>query len=307
MPWRVQVADKIAQVGLDRLRGKAEVIEESSLAGIDQVDALIVRGATQVQRDDIERGQPRLTVIGRAGVGVDNIDLKAAAEHDLIVVNAPLAATNAVAEHALGLMFALARHTARADAAMKQGEWPKKALLGTELAGHTLGVLGMGRIGSALADKAGALGMTVLGYDPPLADDEIRRRGADPTQMNDLLERADYVSVHVPLTPDTRGLIGADEFNRMQTGVRLVCAARGGVVDESALLDALESGKVAGAGLDVFEEEPPGATPLVQNPNVIATPHLGAQTTEAQSRASQDIAEEVLAALAGNELRWRVT
>lgn len=306
MPWRIQIADKIADIGLDRLRAKAEVVEDDSLAGINQIDALIVRGATHVGRADIERGRPRLSVIGRAGVGVDNIDLDAAADHDVIVVNAPLAATNAVAEHALGLMFALARRTPRADAAMKHGQWPKKALMGTELEGHTLGVLGMGRIGSALAAKATALGMTVLGYDPPLADDEIRRRGAKPTGFIELLEHADYISVHVPLTDDTRGLIGADEFDHMRASSRLVCAARGGVVDEAALLAALNDGKIAAAGLDVFADEPPGATPLVQHPNVIATPHLGAQTEEAQSRASQDIAEEVLAALAGDDLRWRV-
>jgi D-3-phosphoglycerate dehydrogenase len=306
MPWRVQVADPIAETGLDRLRQRAEVIEQDSLADLDQIDALIVRGATQIGRPDIELGRPRLTVIGRAGVGVDNIDLEAAAEHGLIVVNAPMAATNAVAEHVLGLMLALSRNIPRADAAMKRGEWPKKALKGVELSGRTLGVLGMGRIGSALAEKANALGMHVLGCDPPLTDKQIRQRGARPTALPDLLERADYISVHVPLLESTRGLVGPDEFARMQPGARLICAARGGVVDEDAMLAALKAGQLAGAGLDVFEDEPPGASPLVKHPNVIATPHLGAQTIEAQSRASQDIADEVLAALAGDVLRWQI-
>lgn len=306
MSWRVQIADPIAQVGLDRLRQHAQVIEQDSLADIDQIDALIVRGATHVSRQDIERGRPRLTVIGRAGVGVDNIDLEAAADHGLIVVNAPMAATNAVAEHALGLMFALSRHTSRADARMKEGDWPKKALMGVELSGHSLGVLGMGRIGTALAEKATALGMNVIGCDPPLTDEEIMRRGAKPVTLPELLAQSDYLSIHVPLTEDTRGLIGTDEFSSMQAGTRLICTARGGVVDEGAMLEALKSGKLAAAGLDVFEHEPPGRTELVLHPNVIATPHLGAQTVEAQSRASLDIAEEVLAALAGDDLRWRV-
>ncbi|MGA9531626.1 MAG: hydroxyacid dehydrogenase [Anaerolineales bacterium] len=306
MTWRVQIADRIAEVGVERLRERAEVVQESSLTDIGQMDALIVRGSTQVGRQEFERGRPRLKVIGRAGVGVDNIDLDAAAEHQVIVVNAPLAATNAVAEHALGLMFALSRHMSRADARMKQGEWPKKALLGMELSDHSLGVLGMGRIGSALAVKATALGMNVLGCDPPLADEEITRRGAKPTTMSELLGRSEFLSIHVPLTEDTRGLIGRDEFSRMRPGARLVCTSRGGVVNEDAMLEALESGQLAAAGLDVFESEPPGRTELVLHPNVIATPHLGAQTVEAQTRASKDIADEVLAALAGDELRWRV-
>jgi D-3-phosphoglycerate dehydrogenase len=306
MPWRVQVADSIDQAGVDRLRQEAEVIQDGSLAHLDKMDALIVRGATRVGQSDIVSGRPRLAVIGRAGVGVDNIDLEAAAEHDLIVVNAPLAATNAVAEHALGLMFALARHTPRADAAMKQGEWPKKALKGSELSEGTLGIIGMGRIGSQLAAKASALGMDVLGCDPPLSDEEIAGRGANPATLAELLATADYISVHVPFMEATRGLIGPEELAKIKPGARLICAARGGVADEEAVYAALESGRLAGAALDVFEHEPPGATPLVRHPRVIATPHLGAQTAEAQVRASVDIADEVLAALAGRQLRWQV-
>lgn len=305
-PLRIQVADPIDPAGLKILEEEAEVVQEDSLEALDQYDALIVRGATKVAEGDIRRAQPRLKVIGRAGVGVDNIDLMAAKAHQVTVVNAPLAASNAVAELALGLMFSLARHTTPADAAMKRGEWIKKELGGTELAGKTLGILGVGRIGAALAAKARALGMEIIGHDPPLSEQEIKARGARPVPLPELLAQSDYVSLHVPLTENTAGLIGSDELKQLKRGARIVCAARGGVLDEEALLTALEDGWIAGAALDVFEEEPPGATPLVRHPNVIATPHLGAQTKEAQVRASLNIAEEVLAALAGEELRWQV-
>ncbi len=306
MSWRILITDKLDPAGVDRLRRDAEVVQQDSLSQLDQFDALIVRGATKVRAADIENARPGLKVIGRSGVGVDNIDLQAARAHHVTVVNAPLAATNAVVELALGLMFALARHLPRADTSMKAGEWAKKSLRGQELDGKTLGVIGMGRIGATLGQRAAALGMSVLGHDPPLDDEEIRRRGARPVSLDDLLEQSDYISVHVPLLESTRGLLGREEFGRAKFGARIVCTARGGVVDEEALLEALESGQVAGAALDVFSEEPPGRSELVGHPNLIATPHIGAQTAEAQERAALDIAEEVLAALEGRSLRWRV-
>jgi D-3-phosphoglycerate dehydrogenase len=306
MTWRVLIADSLDQKGQDRLAEEAEVIKDPGLADLGEVDALIVRSATKVTRQVLERGLPRLRVVGRAGVGVDNIDLAAAGELAVTVVNAPLAATDAVAELTLGLMLAMARNIPQANSSMHDGRWEKKAYRGSELAGKTLGVFGMGRIGAAVAERAAALHMRVIGYDPLIPADEIERRSAQPVSQDELLRTADYISLHVPLTGDTRGMIGTAALAQMKQGVRLICAARGGVVDEQALLEALESRHVADAALDVFAQEPPGDSPLIQHPNLIATPHLGAQTAEAQVRAAIDIAEEVLAALNGNPLRWRV-
>lgn len=306
MSWRILITDNLDPAGVDRLRQGAEVVEGDGLSQLDRCDALIVRGATRVRAADIENARPTLKVIGRAGVGVDNIDLQAAEANQVTVVNAPLAATNAVAELALGLMFALARNLPRADASMKAGQWTKESLKGQELDGKTLGVIGMGRIGATLGQRAAALGMTVLGHDPPLDDDEIRRRGARPVSLDELLDQSDFISVHVPLLESTRGLLGRAELGRAKVGARIICTARGGVVDEEALLEALDAGQIAGAALDVFSDEPPGKTALVSHPNLIATPHIGAQTYEAQQRAALDVAEEVLAALEGRSLRWRV-
>jgi D-3-phosphoglycerate dehydrogenase len=203
-------------------------------------------------------------------------------------------------------MLSLARTIPRADNALKNGQWLKKDLVGTEVSGKTLGVIGMGNIGAAVARRAAALGMSILGYDPLLPGDEISRRGAQPTPLEALYAQADFITLHIPLTAETRGLIGRAAIEQMKPGVRIICTARGGVIDEAALLDGLTSGRVAGAALDVFAQEPPGATALVTHPNVIATPHVGAQTTEAQARAAADIASEVLAALAGQALRWKV-
>jgi D-3-phosphoglycerate dehydrogenase len=272
---------------------------------IADYDALIVRGRTKVTASLLDAAT-RLKVVGRAGVGVDNIDLAAAKAHGVTVVNAPVSTTLAVAELTFGLLLALARELPRADAGMKQGAWLKKELEGVELSGKTLGILGMGRIGAEVARRARAFGMEVLGYDPLLTPEEIRGRVADPVDRDELLARADFISLHLPLTPETRNLLDADQFAKMKDGARIVCAARGGIIDESALLAALESGKIAGAALDVFASEPPGATDLVKHPRVIATPHIGAQTVEAQSRAAEDIAREILHALRGEKLRWKV-
>jgi D-3-phosphoglycerate dehydrogenase len=298
LPWRILVADKLGEEGLAIMRAQAEVVERSGLDGLADFDALVVRGRTRVTAEAIQSARPRLGVIGRAGVGVDNIDLQAARRCDVIVVNAPLAATTAVAEHSLALMLSLARRIPQADGSLRQGEWRKKDFEGIELDGKTLGIIGVGRIGQALASRASALGMRLIGFDPLLPPEEIRRRGVTPVAFEELLRSSDFISLHVPLTEDTR--------NMMRPGSRLICAARGGVVDENALLSALDSGRLAGAALDVFEHEPPGATPLIQHRSLISTPHIGAQTVEAQTRAACDIAEEVLSALGGSPLRWRV-
>ncbi|MBV6465001.1 MAG: Hydroxypyruvate reductase [Anaerolineales bacterium] len=272
---------------------------------IADYDALIVRGRTKATASLLEAAT-RLKVIGRAGVGVDNIDLAAAKSRGVTVVNAPVSTTLAVAELTFSLLLALAREIPRADASMKQGQWLKKELEGAELYGKTLGILGMGHIGSEVARRARAFGMNVLGYDPLLTPDEIRGRVAEPVDRDELLARSDFVSLHLPLLPETRGMFNAEQFARMKDGARIVCAARGGIIDEAALLAAIEAGKIAGAALDVFASEPPGATDLVKHPRVIATPHVGAQTAEAQSRAAEDIAHEILAALRGEKLRWKV-
>jgi D-3-phosphoglycerate dehydrogenase len=248
----------------------------------------------------------QLKVIGRAGVGVDNIDLEAARSHEVTVVNAPESTTLAVAELTIGLMLAMAREIPRADAGMKQGAWLKQEISGLELHGKTLGILGVGRIGAEVAKRASAFGMTVLGYDSRYSNPEIKVRVAEPVGLEDLYARSDFVSLHLPLTDETRSMVNVQAFGQMKLGVRIVSVARGGILDESALLNALESGQVAGAALDVFASEPPGASELVRHPNVIATPHIGAQTAEAQSRAAEDIANEVLAALKGEPLRWKV-
>jgi D-3-phosphoglycerate dehydrogenase len=247
-----------------------------------------------------------LKVVGRAGVGVDNIDLAAANKHSVQVVNAPTATSMAVAELTLAFLFSLARRIPEADADMKTGQWTKKELKGVELNGKVLGVVGMGHIGSLVAQKAAGLGMKVIGYDPFLAGEVIEQRGAEPVRLADLYARSDFITLHLPLSPETRGMIDGQTLGQMKRGVYLICAARGGILDETALLGALESGQVAGAALDVYAKEPPGLTALVAHPCVIATPHIGAQTEEAQERAAVDIANEVLAALENEPLRWKV-
>ncbi|MRR31039.1 hydroxyacid dehydrogenase, partial [bacterium] len=241
-----------------------------------------------------------------AGVGVDNIDLAAARAHAVTVVNSPMATTTAVAELTMALMLSAVREIARADSSLKAGKWLKKEFEGFELSGKTLGVIGFGRIGAAVAKRAAAFDMTILGYDPMVPADEITKRGGTPVSMDELLAQSDMITMHLPLTEETKSLINADAFAKMKRGVYLICAARGGVIDETALLEALNSGKVAGAALDVFVTEPPGLTDLVAHPKLVCTPHVGAQTAEAQHRAAHDIAEEIVAALNGSPLRWKV-
>jgi len=311
MTWKVLLTDGLEENGKEILRAKAEVTDQPGITADDLLkvagdyDAIIVRGRTKVIPAVFDAGK-KLKVVGRAGVGVDNIDLSAAKSHNVIVVNSPLATTLAVAELTIGLMFAVSREIPRADAGMKNTKWLKKELEGVELNGKTLGVIGFGRIGAATAQRAAAMGMKIIAFDPQLGDDEIRARGGDPVSFDKLLASADFITIHTPLTNETRGIINAAAIARMKDGVRIICAARGGVVDEAALLEALNSGKVAAAGLDVFATEPPGESALASHPHVVATPHIGAQTVEAQARAAADIASEVLAALNGESLRWRV-
>lgn len=311
MTWKVLLTDGLEENGKEILREKAQVTDQPGITAEEllkvagEYDAIIVRGRTKVIPAVFDAA-PNLKVVGRAGVGVDNIDLAAAKSHNVTVVNSPIATTLAVAELAIGLMFAVAREIPRADAGMKNTKWLKKELEGIELNGKTLGVIGFGRIGAATAQRAAAMGMKIVAFDPQLSAAEITARGGEPVMLDELFAQSDFITLHTPLTNDTRGIINANAFTKMKDGVRLICAARGGVVDEAALLDALNSGKVAAAGLDVFATEPPGESALASHPRVVATPHIGAQTVEAQIRAAGDIATEVLAALNGETLRWRV-
>jgi D-3-phosphoglycerate dehydrogenase / 2-oxoglutarate reductase len=298
---KVLVREPIAEAGIALLREKfdVDVSSDGDLAQqIGDYDAIIVRSGTQLTAEIIERGE-RLKVIGRAGVGVDNVDLEAASRRGIIVANAPQSTVVSAAEHALGLLFALSRSIPQAHAALKEGRWERSRFAGLELAGKTLGLAGFGRIGQQVARRAKALEMRVVAYDPYVAPERFRELGVDHAAMlADLLAESDFLSLHLTLTPETRGLIGREELRAAKDGIRIVNAARGELVDEEALVESLESGKVAGAALDVFSEEP-YAGPLLGLDNVVVTPHLGASTHEAQDRAGVIVAEQVAAALEG--------
>lgn len=309
--YNILITDGLDERGQSILRSSANVDDRSGISAEDLLrvipdyDALVIRGRTKVTAPVMDAAN-RLKVIGRAGVGVDNIDLSAAKSHNITVVNAPMSTTLAVAELSFGLLLAIAREIPRADAAMKQGQWLKKELEGVELNGKTLGLIGIGRIGMDVGKRAAAFGMNVIAYDPLISEEEIESRGAEAVSLQELFAWSDFISLHLPLNVETRDFIGPVAFSQMKDGVRIVSAARGGIIDETALLDALNRGKVAAAALDVFRQEPPGLTDVVSHPRVIATPHIGAQTMEAQSRAAEDIADEVLSALQGGSLRWKV-
>ncbi len=306
MKRRILLTDGLSPSGIALLKEQVEVTEMDSVMLSGEFDALIVRSRTKVGPQVIESGGTRLRVIGRAGVGVDNIDLAAAKKSGVVVVNAPEALTLATAELTLGLMLALARKIPFADATTRGGAWRKKELVGTQLHGKTLGIIGVGRIGTAIARRAVAFGMNVLGYDPHLSSEEVGLRGATPVTCDDLLARADYISLNLSLSEDTYHLIDLNALEKMKNNARIISTSRGGIIDEEALFFALETKRIAGAALDVFEHEPPQSNALLAHENVISTPHIGAQTEEAQSQVGIDIAEEVLAALAGEPLRWRV-
>jgi D-3-phosphoglycerate dehydrogenase len=309
--YKILITDGLDESGQAVLRASNQVDDRTGVSAEDllkvipEYDALIVRGRTKVNAAVFDAAS-KLKVVGRAGVGVDNIDLEAAKKKGVAVVNAPISTTLAVAELAFGLMLAVAREIPRADAALKQGQWIKKELEGVELNGKTLGVIGFGRIGAEVGKRAKVFGMNVVAYDPLIEADEIKRRGAEPLTLEKLYATSDFISLHLPLTAQTRGMVGAQAFAQMKDGIRIVSAARGGIIDEKELVNALNSGKVAGAALDVFAEEPAGKTEAVLHPKLIGTPHVGGQTVEAQSRAGDDIASEILNALEGRPLRWKV-
>jgi D-3-phosphoglycerate dehydrogenase len=298
---RVLVREAISEAGVDLLRSRfdVEVDGDSPLEEIiGDYHAIVVRSATKLTADVLERAG-RLKVIGRAGVGVDNVDVDAATRRGIVVANAPESTVVSAAEHTIGLLVALARNIPQAHAALKQGRWERSVYGGIELAGKTLGVLGFGRIGQQVARRALGLGMRVVAYDPYVTAERFRELGAEPVESPEgVYAVADFLTLHLPLTPETRGSVGEAAFEAMRPGVRLVNAARGPLLDEEALLAALQSGKVAGAALDVFGDEPYRG-PLLELDNVVVTPHLAASTGEAQDRAGVIVAEQVAAALEG--------
>ena len=308
---KILVADPLAEDGLERLRQAGEVTVVSKLAEAELIrqipdfDALVVRSETRVTAPVIEAGR-KLRVVGRAGVGVDNIDVTAATQKGILVVNAPRGNIVAAAEHTMALLFALARWVPQADASVRRGEWTRARFVGVEVRGKTLGVVGLGNVGSEVAKRAHGLEMDVIAYDPVVSVERAELFNVALVTLGELLERADFVTVHVPLVESNRNLIGAAELARMKPTARLINTARGGIVDEAALHAALESGRLAGAAADVFEKEPPGENRLFTLPNFIATPHIGASTSEAQVSVAFDVAEEVAAVLAGDLPRFAV-
>ena len=298
---RVLVREPIADAGVDLLRERFDVdVDPNGDLGerIGDYEAIVIRSATKLDRELIERAD-RLKVIGRAGVGVDNVDVEAATRRGIVVANAPESTVISAAEHTIGLLLALSRNIAQAHAALKDGRWERSAHGGIELAGKTLGVLGFGRIGQQVARRALGLEMRVIANDPFVAKERFRELGVERAESaDDLLEAVDFLTLHLPLTAETTDYLDAEAFARMRDGVRLVNAARGELVDEQALLDALRSGKVGAAALDVFSAEPYSG-PLLELDNVVVTPHLAASTEEAQDRAGVIVAEQVAAALEG--------
>jgi D-3-phosphoglycerate dehydrogenase len=308
---KILVAEPLARQGIEILRAHHEVDEKIGLTPeelcgvIGDYDALLVRSQVKVTAEIMAHAS-RLVVIGRAGVGVDNVDLEAATKAGVVVVNAPTGNTVSAAEQTIALMLALARKTAAADASMRRGEWKRSAFTGIELRGRTLGIVGLGKIGQAVADRARGLEMNVIGYDPFVTAEQAAHHGISLVDMDTILAKSDVITVHVPLSKATRGIINADNVGRLKPGVLLVNVARGGVYDEAAVAQALVDGKIAGAAFDVYEKEPPADSPLLTAPNTVLTPHLGASTAEAQVRVAEEACEQVIDVLAGRSARYAV-
>ncbi|UCE45051.1 MAG: phosphoglycerate dehydrogenase [Methanobacteriota archaeon] len=308
MEMKVLVADEISKSGLEMLRAEGyEVdvktgLDEAELSSvIDDYEVLIVRSATKATRKVIESS--RLRVIGRAGIGVDNIDVAAATERGILVMNAPSGNVVSTAELTIGVIFALARRIAEADASMRRGEWKRKEFKGTQVAGKTLGIVGLGRVGAEVAKRAAALGTTVIAYDPLVSPEVGVKLHVRLVSLERLLQESDFVSMHTPLTPQTKDLIGRNELAKMKKTAVIINCARGGVVNEDALFEALSQKAIAGAALDVYIKEPPKDSPLLTLPNIVLTPHLGATTLEAQEEVGAEIAEQIIAYLKDNVIK----
>ncbi|MFA4991873.1 MAG: phosphoglycerate dehydrogenase [Candidatus Omnitrophota bacterium] len=309
--FKILVSDPLAQEGVDMLKKvkefqvdvKHKLPPEELKKIIGDYDALLVRSETKVTKDIIESAD-KLKVIGRAGVGLDNVDLAAASKRGIIVMNTPGGNTMSTAEHAVSLLLALSRNIPQADVSVKRGEWERKKFMGTEVYGKILGIVGLGRIGSEVAKRALAFGMKVIAYDPFLSSEKAKELGIESVEVKDIFKRSDYITVHAPLTDETRHVIDKKAIEGMKHGVRLINCARGGIIDENAVLEGINSGKIAGAAFDVYEKEPPVKDhPLFKCEKVVLTPHLGASTEEAQINVSVEIAESARDALLGCGIR----
>lgn len=300
--FHVLVSDAISSVGLKPLleSTNVQVVEQKidEVEDLTRFDALLVRSATKVTNDLMEK-MTNLKIVGRAGVGVDNIDVEAATKHGIVVINAPNGNTISTAEHTFAMMMSLLRHIPQANVSVKSGEWNRSAYVGSELYGKELGIIGLGRIGGEIAKRAKAFGMTVHVFDPFLTKERAKKIGVNSYTLDELLTNADIITVHTPLTKETRGLLGQENLAKTKQGVYLLNCARGGIIDEEALIEFIEKGHVRGVALDVFEVEPPVHNKLLEYEQVIVTPHLGASTKEAQLNVASQVAEEVLKFLDG--------
>lgn len=311
LKFRVLVSDPLAEEGIEILKGTCDVdvrtnlTEEQLIEAIKDYDAILVRSGTEVTAAVIEAGT-KLKYIGRAGAGVDNIDTEAATRRGIPVANAPMGNTLAATEHTIAMMLSLARNIPQATASLKKKEWKRSKFMGVELNEKTLGIVGLGRIGREIAKRVIAMDMKVVGYDPFITKENAAQMGVELMGIDDLVKVADFITVHTPLTPETKHLINAERIATMKDGVRLINCARGGIIDEKAMYDGLVSGKIAGAALDVFENEPPFESPLLTLDSVIVTPHLGASTVEAQKNVAISVAKQCLAVFAGEPAKYAV-
>ena len=305
------IVDSIADEGIRFLEEYADVVvsqgldSSSAKRSLAEAEALIIRSATRIGEDLLDAA-PRLRVIGRAGIGVDNVDVDAASRRGIVVVNAPTSVVTAAAEHTIALLLALLRHLPRAHASVAAGRWERHRFVGIELRGKTVGILGLGNIGVEVARRLRAFDVRLIGFDPFVGEDYASRLGVQLKSFDEVIELSDVISIHVPLTASTRNLIGQEQLQRMKPGVRLINCARGGIIDEAALSLALSDGRVAGAALDVFVDEPPTDPTMLGSDRVVLTPHLGASTEEAQIAASVEVAQQVIAVLAGQPVRYAV-
>lgn len=308
--YKVLITDPLSEYGIQQLldASDVEVVRKTNLSPaelldvIGEYDALLVRSQTQVTAEVLSAGK-KLKAVGRAGVGVDNIDVNAATQAGVPVINAPDGNTISTAEHSFAMLMAVARNIPQAHKKLVDGTWDRKSFQGVELNNKVLGIIGMGRIGSEVAKRAKAFGMTVMGYDPFMTEERAQKMGVTNATVDEISRQADFITVHTPLTKETRYIISTKEFAKMKDGVRLINCARGGIIDEKALFEAITSGKVAGAALDVYEVEPPVDNPLVGLPQVVTTPHLGASTVEAQENVAVDVSEEILKVLRGEPFK----
>ncbi len=309
---KILIAEEIAQNGVELLRnaGHEVIVElnptpERLLELMADVEGVVIRSATKVNKEVLE-GSPKLKVVGRAGIGLDNVDVKVATQRGVMVVNAPQSNILSAAEHAIALLLAQARNIPQAHNSLVQGKWERSKFQGVELYGKTMGIIGLGRIGALVAQRCLAFGMTLVAYDPYISQERAEKMGVQLQSLEDLIHSADFISIHLPKSKETLGLINKDLLAQAKNGVRIINASRGGIVDEDALYDAISSGKVGGAALDVFSEEPPHGSPLVGHPQVVVTPHLGASTAEAQDKAGLTIAEQLLLAFSNEFVPFAV-